>query len=148
MVETKNLMGLNLNVDSELIANAVRETIIASVAAGLDKKEQIVQELVKSVMGERVLCDTGEKPRGYSSEKTCTLLEWNVRKALIGLTKEEIANMLEEQKPQLRELIRKEFAKKQTQSEFVKMFLDSLSSNLTSPYRSTVNVSFTRKENY
>ncbi len=141
-------MGLNLNIDSDLIAETVRETIIASVAAGLDKKEQIVQELVKSIMSERVLAASGEKPRGYSTEKTCSLLEWNIRKALIELTKEEIANMLEEQKPQLRELIRKEFAKKNTQSDFVKMFLDSISTTLTSPYRASVNVAFSRKENY
>ena len=39
MAETKNLMGLNLNVDSELMAEAAKEAIIAGVASGLEMIE-------------------------------------------------------------------------------------------------------------
>ena len=146
--ETKNLMGLNLNVDSEMIAEAVRETIIASIASGLDNKENIVNEFVRAILSEKVLVENGEKPRGYSSEKVCSRMEYGVRKAIIEITKEEIANMLEEQKPILRELIRKELMKSKTQSNLVSMFIDSLSMALTSRYNSTVSVDFSKKEEY
>ena len=79
MAESKNLMGLNLNVDSDLIAEAVKESIIAGIAAGLNNKEQIIQEFVKASLTERVLVEDGSKPRGSSSEKTCSRMEYNVR---------------------------------------------------------------------
>ena len=82
MAESKNLMGLNLSVDNDLVAEAAREAIVASIAASMSNKEQIVKEFVKSMLSERVLAENGEKPRGYSSERTCSRMEYCVRKAL------------------------------------------------------------------
>lgn len=148
MAESKNLMGLNLNVDSDLIAEAVKESIIAGIAAGLNNKEQIIQEFVKASLTERVLVEDGSKPRGYSSEKTCSRMEYNVRKALSEIAKEELASMLEEQKPVLRDLVRKEFQKEQVQSQFVEMFMTSLTGSITSRYSTKVNLEFTKEEDY
>ena len=147
MAETKNLMGLNLNVDSDIIAEAVRETIVMSIAAGLENKEQIVSEFVKASISERVLIEDGSKPRGYSGERTCSRMEWIIRKAINEIAREEISNMLEEQKPVLRELIRKEFQKKQVQSQFVEMFMNSLSDSINNQYSTTVKVEFAEKRN-
>ena len=145
MADSKNLMGLNLNVDSELMAEAAKEAIIAGVASGLEMKEQIVSEFVKSILSEKVLVEDGSKPRGYSSEKVCSRMEYVVRKAIIEITKEEIAAMIEEQKPQLRELVRKEFQKKQVQSKFVEMFMESLADSITNRYNTNINVEFSEK---
>lgn len=142
MAESKNLMGLNLNVDSELMAEAAKEAIISGIAATLQMKDQIVSEFVKSMLSEKVLIEDGSKPRGYSSEKTCSRMEYIVRKAFSEIIREEIANMLEEQKPQLRELVRKEFQKKQVQSQFVEMFMESLTESITNKYSTKINVEF------
>lgn len=143
--KTTNLMGLNLSVNSELIADAVRETIIASIAEGLGNKEAIIHEFVNSVMTDRVLVENGERPRGYSSEKTCSRLEYVIRKAITEIAREEVINMVEEQKPVLRELIRKEFAKKNVQSELVQMFMDSVKGAIENPYWAKINIGFERK---
>lgn len=145
MAESKNLMGLNLNVDSELIAEAAREAIIASVAASLGSKEQIVHEFVKSMLSERVLADDGDKPRGYRDERTCSRMEFFVRKALTELAREEVANMIEEQKPALRNLVRKEFQKTKVQSRFVEMFMESLTGSVTNKYTANIAVDFKPK---
>ncbi len=143
--KTTNLMGLNLSVNSELIADAVRETIIASIAEGLGNKEAIIHEFVNSVMTDRVLVENGERPRGYSSEKTCSRLEYVIRKAIMEIVREEMINMVEEQKPVLRELIRKEFAKKNVQNELVQMFMDSMKDAIETPYRTKINIGFERE---
>ena len=148
MGETKNLMGLNLNVDSELIAEAVKESIIAGIAASMDNKEMIIHEFVKASLTERVLVEDGSKPRGYSSEKTCSRMEWNVRKALSDIVREELVNMVEEQKPALRELIRKEFQKKQVQSQFVEMFMLSMTKSITNKYSAHISCEFTKESDY
>ena len=147
MNDTKNLMGLNLSVDNDLIADAGRETIISCIAGGLSHKEEIIKEFVKASLTERVLVEDGSKPRGYSSEKTCSRMEYAVRREIMQLTREEIASMIEEQKPVLRELVRKEFQKKQTQEKFVSMFLDSLSMDVQNCYKTKININFERIEN-
>ena len=144
MAESKNLMGLNLNVDSELMAEAAKEAIIAGVASGLEMKEQLVSEFVKSMLSEQVRISDG-RAKEYSSDKCCSRMEYIVRKAFSDIVREELAAMLEEQKPVLRELIRKEFQKKQVQSQFVEMFMASLTENITSQYRTTINLEFAEK---
>lgn len=149
MSDSKNLMGLNLSVDNELIAEAAKEAIIAGIASAMSNKEQIVHEFVKATLTERVLVEDGSKPRGYSSEKTCSRMEWYVRKEIIEVVRAEVANMVEEQKPAIRELVRKEFKNTKTQSKFVEMFIDSLTESITSQYRTTINVEFAPpKERY
>lgn len=148
MAESKNLMGLNLSVDNDLVAEAAREAIVASIAASMSSKEQIVKEFVKSMLSERVLTDNGEKPRGYSSERTCSRMEYCVRKALEEIAREEVANMVEEQKPVLRDLVRKEFQKENVQGQFVEMFLDSLAGSMTNRYTSKISVEFAKKTEY
>lgn len=148
MAESKNLMGLNLSVDNDLVAEAAREAIVASIAASMSNKEQIVKEFVKSMLSERVLADNGEKPRGYSSERTCSRMEYCVRKALKEIAREEVANMVEEQKPVLRNLVRKEFQKTKVQSQFVEMFMESLAGSMTNRYTSQISVEFAKKEEY
>ena len=148
MAESKNLMGLNLSVNNDLIAEAAREAIVASIAASMSNKEQIVKEFVKSMLSERVLAENGEKPRGYSSERTCSRMEYCVRKALEEIAREEVANMVEEQKPVLRDLVRKEFQKENVQGQFVEMFLDSLAESMTNRYTSRISVEFAKKTEY
>ena len=147
MTESKNLMGLNLNVDSELMAEAAKEAIIAGVASGLQMKEQLVSEFVKSMLSEQVRISDG-RAKEYSSDKCCSRMEYIVRKAFNEIIKEELAKMLEEQKPVLRDLIRKEFQKKQVQSQFVEMFMKSLTESITNQYRTTVNVEFEKEKEY
>lgn len=148
MADSKNLMGLNLNVDSELMAEAAKEAIIAGVASGLEMKESLVSEFVKSMLSEQVRIEDG-RTKQYSSDKCCSRMEYIVRKAFSDIVREEIAKMLEEQKPVLRELIRKEFQKKQVQSQFVEMFMTSLAGSVTDRYSTTINVEFAaKKERY
>ena len=144
MADTKNLMGLNLNVDSELMAEAAKEAIIAGVASALEMKEQLVSEFVKSMLSEQVRISDG-RTKEYSSDKCCSRMEYIVRKAFNEIIKEELAKMLEEQKPVLRDLIRKEFQKKQVQSQFVEMFMKSLTDSITNQYSTIVNLEFKEK---
>ena len=146
MAESKNLMGLNLNVDSELMAEAAKEAIIAGVASGLQMKEQLISEFVKSMLTEQVRIEDG-RTKQYSSERCCSRMEYIVRKAFSDIVREELAKMLEDQKPVLRELIRKEFQKKQVQSQFVEMFMKSLTDSITSQYSTTVNLEFAERRN-
>lgn len=147
MAESKNLMGLNLNVDSELMAEAAKEAIIAGVASGLQMKEQLVSEFVKSMLSEQVRISDG-RTKEYSGDKCCSRMEYIVRKAFSEIVREELAKMLEDQKPVLRELIRKEFQKKQVQSQFVEMFMKSLTASITNEYRTKVNVEFEKGVDY
>ena len=56
--------------------------------------------------------------------------------------------MVEEQKPALRDLVRKEFQKENVQGQFVEMFMDSFADNMTNRYTSKISVEFAKKTEY
>ena len=143
----KNLMGLNLSVDNDLIAEAAREAIISGIAASLQNSDQIVKQFVNSLLSEKVLED-GSKPRGYSSERTISRMEYYVKTAISDATMEEIKNMIDEITPQLRELVRTEFTKRETQNTLVDMFVDSMKDALTSSYKAKISVAFSPNYEY
>lgn len=145
-MENKNLMGLNLNVDSELIAGAVRETIIASIVEAMGHKEEFIAEFVNSLISEKVRADNGSTPQGYSREVTCSRLEFYVRQALNEVFREALLKMVDEMKPQFREAIRSEIKKRETVDGFVEMFFDTVRDNLQSKYRTNVSLEFIKKD--
>lgn len=145
MSSETSLMGLNLSVDNELLASAAREAIVASVAESLQMKDQLVHEFVKSMLTEKVRVEDGQ-PKRYSSDETCSRMEYYIRSALQEATREEIIKMLDEQRPLLREQIRNELAKTETRSKFVNMFIDSLTGTLENKYKAKVDVRFEKDQ--
>ena len=75
MSDSKNLMGLNLSVDNELIAEAAKEAIIAGIASAMSNKEQIVHEFVKATLTERVLVEDGRNLADTAAKRPAP--EWN-----------------------------------------------------------------------
>ena len=147
-MDNKNLMGLNLSIDNNLLAEAAHEAIIAGIAEEMKMKDEIVRQFVAAILSERVLPEDGGKPHGWSGEKTCSRMEYIVRKAICEIAKEELNNMLDEIKPQMQEAVRREFAKKKTQEGLVEMFLDAVKGSITNKYTTSINLQFTKEENY
>lgn len=136
-MESKSLMGLNLSIDNELIASAVQESIVGAIAASMGNKDLIINEFVKSILTERVLED-GREPRGYSREKTISKLEFYVRKAITEELKEQLAIMVNEFRPKIRESFRTEFAKKSVQNNLVNAFIDSIIKSVDERWYTTI----------
>lgn len=136
-----DIMGLNLSVDSNVMATAAREAIVSSVAEQLNMKDQLVQEFVKSLLTEKVNVEGGS-PKRFSGEDCCSRMEYILRKAFGETVKEEIAAMIEEQKPEIREAIKKELSKNSTKSKLVDMFVKSISDAVTCRYTAKVNIEF------
>lgn len=147
MADTRNLMGLNLSVNEDLIADAVRESIVASIAASLSNSDKLVAEFVKQMLTRRVRTDDGTIPR-YSSDKTCTYMEYLVRKAIEEQTRAELVAMIDEQKPQLRKAIQREFQNKKMIDGFVGMFFDALKGTIDNNYTCKVHMDFTKSSDY
>ena len=140
-------MGLNLSVNDDVIASAVKESIVYAVAESLKCKDQLIEEFVKSLLTQRVRISDGQ-PSQYSSDKCCSKLEYMVRKALEEDVREEIKTMIEEQKPQIMSAIRSKLSNVNTQNEMVNMFIDSLKESVSNKYSTSVSFEFSKKKDY
>lgn len=138
-----NIVGLDLNIDNDYLAEAVKQTVIMGIAESLNGKNEIVSQIVNSVLSTKV--DKNGNISSYSSDNKYSLIDLYVRKTLKEIAIEEIKNICEERKPEIREIIRRELTKKASAQKFVDKFFDCMVTNLDSTWQTTINVDFQKK---
>lgn len=138
-----NIVGVNLDIDDNYLNEAVKNIVMTGIAETLNK-DKIVSGLVNTVLETKVN-DEGEISR-YSSDNKYTLLEIYVNKMIRELIKEEMKKLVEEKRPKMQEIIRKELNKKATIDKFVSAFISKNLDNLDNKWRTTINVEYNKEE--
>lgn len=138
-----NIVGVNLNVDKDYLQEAVKQTVLMGISESLNGKNEIVSQIVNSVLQTKV--DRTGKVSSYSSDNKYTLLEFYVNEMLTDVVKEEIKNMIEEKRTECAEIIRKELNKKANINKFVDSFIDSTSKSLNQSWKTTININYEKK---
>lgn len=138
-----NIVGLNLDIDDDYLAEAIKNTVMTGIAETLDK-DKIVSGLVNTVLETKV--DKNGCISRYSSDNIYTLLELYVNKMLRDVIKEEMKKLVEEKRPKLQEIIRKELNKKATIDKFVNAFISSNLNNLDNDWRTKISVEYEKNK--
>ena len=136
----KNIVGLNLDIDKDYLQEAVKQTVLMGISESLNGKNEIVSQIVNSVLNVKV--DKNGIISSWERDNKQTLLEFYVKNMLTELAKEEIKNMVEEKRSEIRQIIRKELLKKVNINKFADNFIDSVSKNLDSTWKTTINIDF------
>ena len=136
----KNIVGLNLDIDKDYLQEAVKQTVLMGISESLNAKNEIVSQIVNSVLNVKV--DKNGIISSWERDNKQTLLEFYVKNMLTELAKEEIKNMVEEKRAEIRQIIRKELLKKVNINKFTDNFIDSVSKNLDSTWKTTINIDF------
>lgn len=146
MTKSTPIVGLDLNVDDNYLAECVKQTVIMGISESLNGKNEIVSQLVKSVLETKV--DKTGKISSYSSDNRYSLLEVMTQNAIREIAKEEFKRLIEESRPQISKAIRAELEKKETMGNMVAAFLNAIEKQLTSSYSMNVEVEFTKDKEW
>ena len=133
-------------MDDNYLAECVKQTVIMGISESLNGKNEIVSQLVKSVLETKV--DKTGKISSYSSDNRYSLLEVMTQNAIREITKEEFKRLIEESRPQISKAIRAELEKKETMGNMVAAFLNAIEKQLTSSYSMNVEVEFTKDKEW
>lgn len=142
-----NIAGINLDldIDNNYLDEAVKNTVYTAIVETLDK-DKIVSGLVNTVLETKV--DKNGDISSYRSENTYTLLEVHLNRIIKDLVKEEIKKLVEEKRPKMQEIIRKELNKKATIDKFVDAFLKCNLDNLDNDWRTKISVEYEKRKDY
>ena len=138
-----NIVGLDLNIDQDYLAEAVKQTVMMGISESLNGKNEIVSQIVKMVLSTKV--DKNGKVSSYSSDNKYTLLEFHVRQAIEEVTREELQALVNERKPEITQAIRTELAKKVNYNKFVDSFFTGVESALSNTWVPKINVEFDKR---
>lgn len=138
-----NILGVDLKIDQNYIAKCVKEVVNASMIEALGAKNDIVGTIVKELLNTKVDKDTG-KP-STSSWGTERLLDFELRKQMTEVVKETVKQSIEEKKPILTEMIKKELNKKANMEKFVDSFINNTTKTLEHSWSTKINIDFEKK---
>lgn len=140
-----NIVGIDLNIDDNYLNEAVKSIVMTGIAETLDK-DKIVSGLVNAVLETKV--DESGEISSYSRDNRYTLLEVYVNKMIREIVKEEMKKLVEERRPKMQEIIRKELNKKATLDKFVDAFMSSNLDNLDNNWRTKISVEYQKDNEY
>jgi hypothetical protein len=140
----KNIFGLDLKVDQNYLAEAVKQTVMLGIAEALNGKNEIVSQIVNSVLSTKV--DKYGKISSYSGDNRYTLLECYVRNLLTDVTRDEIKKLVEEKRDELAAIIRKELSKKVTADTFVNNFISKVNDAIDATWCTKIDVVFDKRK--
>lgn len=137
-----NIVGLDLNIDQDYLAEAVKQTVMMGISESLNGKNEIVSQIVKMVLSTKV--DKTGKISNYDRDNKYTLLEFYVRSAIEEITRDQLQALVNERKPEITQAIRAELAKKVNYTKFVDSFFTGVESALSDTWVPKINVEFAK----
>ena len=138
-----NIVGLDLNINQDYLAEAVQQTVIMGISEALNGKNEIVSQIVKMTLNTRV-SDKGTIS-SYERDNKYTLLEYYVRKMIREVTAEELQKIVDERKPEITKAIREELSKKVNYTKFVDAFIGNISSAINNVWVPKIEVNFDKR---
>lgn len=141
-----NIVGLDLNIDQDYLADAVRQTVIMGISEALNGKNEIVSQIVKMTLNTRV-SDKGTIS-SYERDNKYTLLEYHVRKMIQEVAAEELQKIVDERKPEITKAIHEELSKKVNYTKFVDAFIDNVSSAVSNTWVPKIEINFDQRKDY
>lgn len=140
----KNIIGINMGIDPSYVEGIIRETVSATIAEALMGKEEFAKTLINEVLDTKVN-KNGEVSK-WSGDNNQTTLQYLVSKAVNDAAREALNECMEDMKPQLKEIIILTLKQKKTKDALAEAFLDSVTSAITSCWRSNISFSFDKSE--
>lgn len=141
-----NIVGLDLNIDQDYLAEAVRQTVIMGISESLNGKNEIVSQIVRMTLNTRV-SDKGTIS-SYERDNKYTLLEYYVSKMIKEVTAEELRKIVDERKPEITKAIREELSKKVNYTKFVDAFIGNISSAIDNTWVPKIEINFDNRKDY
>lgn len=138
-----NIVGLDLNIDQDYLAEAVCQTVIMGISESLNGKNEIVSQIVKMTLNTKV-CDKGTIS-SYERDNKYTLLEYYVKKMITEVTSEEMKKIVDERRPEITKAIRDELSKKVNYTKFVDAFISNISEAIDNSWCPKIEVSFEKR---
>ena len=139
-----NIIGLDLNVDQDFLADAVKQSVLMGISESLNGKNEIVSQIVKMALGVKVN-DKGVIST-YSSDNKQTLLEYHVKKLISDVLKDELERIMKERRPEVEKVIREELSKQVNIQKFADRFFSTVSDAISSTWVPRILVDFERAE--
>ena len=142
-MEKKSMFGLDLNIDQDYLESAVKECVMMGISEALNGKNEIVSQLVHEVLSQKV---NGNGQPTSSTYNSTTLLEYYTKNALKECIKEELADVINSKKDDIKRIFRNQINEDCNIEGMCGEFIKSLLRE--NNFRPIISVEFKKEDNY
>ena len=101
----KKILGVDLNIDQEYIANCVKDVVKASMSEALGTTERITSEVVNEILKAKVDKDNGKiRDSDWNTEP---IIDHYLKEEILEVVKKELKLAISNKRDVIRKLIRK-----------------------------------------
>ena len=139
----KNILGVDLNIDQEYIANCVKDVVKASMSEALGTTERITSEVINEILKTKV--DKSNGKIRDSDWNTEPILDHYLKEEIIEIVKKELKLTISNKRDVIRKLIRKELQEKNNLEKFVDSFINNTAKAVENQWQTNINIDFTKQ---
>lgn len=135
-----NIAGFNLDINQDFLEEAVKQTVIMGISEALNGKNEITSQIVQMVLNTKV--DENGKVQNREYYQKYTLLEFYVSEMLKEETRSALKELVDQKRPEIREIIRKHLSNKNIVNMVTKNFIEAFSENLDMSFYTNIDIDF------
>ncbi len=139
----KKILGVDLNIDQEYIANCVKDVVKASMSEALGTTERITSEVVNEILKAKVDKDNGKiRDSDWNTEP---IIDHYLKEEILEVVKKELKLAISNKRDVIRKLIRKELQEKNNLEKFVDSFINNTAKTVENQWHTEINIDFTKQ---
>lgn len=135
-----NIVGLDLNIDQEYIAESVQKIVKAAIVSALGDRDTIVRKAIDSTIDSYVN-DRGEKV-DKSNWRAIPYLDWVADQTVKNIVRECMKEYIEENKEEFKKIIKEQISDKKFKEDVAGSFIKTMLSAADDIREMPITVSF------
>lgn len=135
-----NIVGLDLNIDQEYIAESVQKIVKAAIVSALGDQDTIVRKAIDSTINSYV--DENGKKVDKGSWRAIPYLDWIAEQTVKNTVQDCIKEFIEENKDEFKEVIKQQLSNKKFKDNIAGEFLKTMISAANNIWKMPITVSF------
>jgi hypothetical protein len=128
MVNSNGNSDISITVGQDLVKPILEQKIKMAILESFDKKEQVLDELIRQVLLVKV--DRAGNPTRSSYEEVGTLLDFHFKSAIINALKESVKEFADEHKQEIKLELARQLKSKKGVSSFVSSIMTGIIDNI------------------
>lgn len=139
MANEKQALGMTMQINQEFIENIARDLVSESLLKTLGGGDKFVETLIREILNTKVDRKDG---RVSTWRDAIPYVNYLINKILREEITGTVAEIMDEKRPEIRKVIRKELMKADTVERFYKAFTDSVIGGIDQSWKCNIDVTF------
>lgn len=139
-MQNKNLIGLNMNIDEEIIKKTINDAIKVALVSAIGNPEEVIKKVVWAAMDKYV--DRNGKERRKTDYDAIPYIEWLVGNVVNDAVRECIKELVEENREAFKASVKKYLMRGDFRDKMAEKYIEAVLGAAKSDLKMPIEINF------